>query len=71
MSNGGISASISAGGEINQQSVTKLNQTTAQVVQVYTNNSTTVYQTLGDLFLLLAGLVVILSLLFSRTTTLS
>lgn len=65
VSNGGISASVSATGKINQQSITTLNDTHAQVVQVNIQPATTLYQIVGELFLILATLIIGITLLLT------
>lgn len=65
VSNGGISASVSGTGEIDTSSLTNLNEHHAQVVQVDIKNALTLYQKIGDLFLILASAIVIATLIYS------
>ncbi|OUR88667.1 apolipoprotein N-acyltransferase [Gammaproteobacteria bacterium 42_54_T18] len=62
VSNGGISASVSGTGEIDVSSLTNLNEHHAQVIQVDIKNTLTLYQKIGDLFLILASIIVITAL---------
>ena len=66
VSNGGISASVSGTGKIDVSSLTNLNEHHAQVVQVEIKNIQTLYQTIGDLFLLIASALVITALALDR-----